>query len=169
MATCAVCSRITALAVVAERAVAFATGTLLPVAALRLTLILIEVGWTGLVLAASHPVLLIKVPLGRTVLLRQTLCVRISELRLVVALVEVGLGVIAEIVGPIVGVHIVAIDIAGIDVVAVDVVHVNVIAIDIVHVDVAVVVIVAVDECIRVGDVSVVVINHGIVMPAAAP
>ena len=136
MATCAVCSRITALAVVAERAVAFATGTLLPVAALWLTLILIEVGWTGLVLAASHPVLLIKVPLGRTVLLRQTLWVRISELRLVVALIEVGFRVIAEIVGPIVGVNVVAVNVVGIHVVAVDVVHVNVIAIDIVYIDV---------------------------------
>ena len=84
-------------------------------------------------------------------------------------MIEVGFRVIAEIVGPIVGVNVVAVNVVGIHVVAVDVVHVNVIAIDVVHVDVAVVVIVAVDECIRVGDVSVVVINHGIVMPAAAP
>ena len=143
-APCAIDSGITALTVIAERAVAFATSTLLPVTALWLTLILIEVGRTRLGLAASHPVLLIQVPLGRTVQLRQALCVRISELRLVVALVEVGLGVIAEIVGPVARVHIVAIDIVGVYIVAVDVVYVNVVAIDVIHI--AVVVVVAVDE-----------------------
>jgi hypothetical protein len=161
---------------------------LFTVAALGLALILAEVRLLTLIEAGSllvlaGPVLievglltgplLTQVPLvgsllpqaSLAALLRQIVSVHVSKLLLIQVLVEMGLG---EIVGAIVGVQIVAIDIVRVDVVPVDVVGIDVIAIDVVIVGVTVIVI-AINECARVRNVGIVVVYHGVVVPAAVP
>ena len=169
LAASAVHASVSALSVVAECAVRLAACALLAVAALRLTLILVEVGsllvliegGSPLLLIQAGTVLLIEVGLLATALLAQVSLVGpllpqvslagplpcqvvrifVSELRLIQILVEMGLG---EVVGAIVGIQIIAIVVVpvkavGVDVIPVDVVRVDVIAIDVVDVRVVVV------------------------------
>ena len=116
------------------------------------------------------------------ILLQLTCVLTVLELRRVQLLVEVRLGVAAalEVVGSVVIVEVVAINIVPVDVIPIEVIRVDVIPIEIVCVNVVavevirvnvipVVVIVAVDESVRVGDIRVVVVDHGIVVPTASP
>ena len=180
LAACAVGSRGSAGTVVAEGAVAFISAGLLAISTLRLPLIfgtrevlivraailLIEVrlrssallrqvslrACEALVICGA--VLLIEVWLRTTALLRKVAGILVPELSLIAVLIEVGLG---EVIRP-----IIAIDVVCVQVVSVDVVGIDIVAIDVVGVDViAVVVVVPVYKRIRVGDVSVVVVDDG--------
>ena len=183
----AVGSRIASLAVIAEGAAAGSPIRLLSVAAGRVALRLIEIIGTVLTLIQACAILLIQVPpillihrsavllieswLIRvtqllTIVLRQIVSV-VLELRLIVFLIEfwgreVG---VARVGIEIVGAIIVAVNVVPIDVIAVDIGSVDIVAIDVVPV----VVVVAIDEGIRVGNIRVVVVDHGGVMPAASP
>ena len=166
------------MTVVAECTMALTTAGLLTVPALRLPLILLEIVGTRLVqvgsaavllLVETCPILLTKVGLCGAALLSHVALVRVLELRLVVALVEVGGSVITvKVICPVV--QVTAVDIVGVVIVPVDVVGVDVITIDIVGIDVvAIVVIVTIYKGIRVGDVGVVVVHHRGVVPSASP
>lgn len=177
--TSAVRASVSALAIIAEGALAGAWGRLLPVAPLRLALILIEIAGAGLVLVhspavllveigltAAGPVLLIEVRLIAPALLRQVPLALISKLRLIVFLIEMRCAAV-EIVGPVivdvVPVQVVAVNVVRIQIVAVEIVGVDVIPVKVIHVYIAI------REGIGVGNVGVVVIDHSGVVPAASP
>src|ERR1039458_9217444 len=158
-----------ALTIVTEGVFAGTRARLLPVAPLWLALILIEIVSASLVLVRPRAVLLIEVGLvpGRP-LLSQISLILVSELRLIVLLIEMRRSAV-EIVGPVV-VDILAVDVVGVQVVAVYIVGVDVVPVDVVRVDVIpAVVIVAVREGIGVGNVGVVVVDHRGIVPAASP